>query len=396
MRRFMLTRAMPTIAIAGVLVFVSATAIADEKFEQLARQVVGTSASVKPGDVVVVAGGKHTTELMEAVAVEVYKAGGLPTLFLSTDRLSRTRFAEMPERFLGQEPKYFAEWLKHVDVWIGLPGTENPKAVFADIPEKRMATSSKAARVIWDMLNDAKIRVVSIGYPTAEEAAQNGLEFETYETMHWKAVHTDYRKISDQGNRLRDYFQRAKSVRVTSPHGTDITFEVGNRPIFVNDGIVTAEEAKSRTFFTRLASLPGGSLSFAPLETSANGKVIVPKQRCRFEPLKEVSFAFKNGRLQDFQAAKGAKCFNETMAAYAGSKDMIGSIQIGLNPEWKVIEDDGDFRPKDALGMVTIGIGFNELLGGANKDPGGFSFPIVGATIEIDGRVVIKDGKLMF
>ncbi len=396
MRRFMLTRAMPTIASVGVLVFAGPTATADEKLEQLARQVVGTSASVNPGDVVVIAGGKHTTELMEVFAVEVLKAGGMPTLFLSTDRLSRTRFAEMPERYLGQEPRYFAEWLKHVDVWIGLPGTENPKAVFADIPEKRMATSSKAARVIWDMLNDAKIRVVSIGYPTAEEAAQNGLDFSTYENMHWKAVHADYRKISDQGNRLKDYFRRAKSVRVTSPHGTDISFKVGGRPIFVNDGIVTEQEAKSKTFFTRLASLPGGSLTFAPIETSANGRVVVPKDRCRFEPLTDVSFEFKDGRLQNFRAARGARCFKEMMAAYTGSKDVFGSIQIGLNPEWKVIEDGGDFRPEDALGMVTIGIGFNELLGGANKDPGGFSFPIVGATIEIDGRVVIKDGKLMF
>ena len=185
-------------------------------------------------------------------------------------------------------------------------------------------------------------------------------------------------------------------MRVTSPHGTDITFEVGSRPIFVNDGIVTEQEARSKTFFTRLATLPGGSLTFAPIETSANGKVVVPKDRCRLEPLKDISFELKNGRLQNFRAAQGSQCFEETMAAYTGSKDTIGSIRIGLNPEWKVIEDDGDFRPEDALGMVTIGLGFNELLGGANKDPGGFSFPIVGATVEIDGRVVVKAGKLMF
>ena len=171
------------ITVGCILILASAAAPADEKkFEQLARRVVETSASVKPGDVVVVAGGKHTTELMEAVAVEVYKAGGMPTLFLGTDRLNRVRFAEMPEQYLGQEPKFFAEWLKHIDVWIGLPNTENPKAVFADIPEKRMAKSSKAARVVRDMLNDAKIRVVIIGYPTAEVAADNGLEFSTYRT----------------------------------------------------------------------------------------------------------------------------------------------------------------------------------------------------------------------
>ena len=75
---------------------------------------------------------------------------------------------------------------------------------------------------------------------------------------------------------------------------------------------------------------------------------------------------------------------------------MFASVAIGLNPEWKVIEDPGDFRPEDAAGMVTINIGNNQLLGGENRSTGGFSFPIVNATVEIDGRVVVKDGKLTF
>jgi hypothetical protein len=42
--------------------------------------------------------------------------------------------------------------------------------------------------------------------------------------------------------------------------------------------------------------------------------------------------------------------------------------------------------------------GDNQLLGGTNKTQGnfGFGFPIVGATVEVDGKVVIKDGKLRF
>ena len=42
------------------------------------------------------------------------------------------------------------------------------------------------------------------------------------------------------------------------------------------------------------------------------------------------------------------------MAPYSGPKDMFASVAIGLNPEWKVIEDPGDFRPEDAAGMVTM------------------------------------------
>lgn len=375
---------------------VSTAGAADPRYEQLARDMVRTSANVQPGDVVVVYGGKHTIELMEAVAAEVNRLGGMPTMFLNTEKVARARFVEMPEQYLDQDQTYFAEWLKHIDVWISIPPFKDVKAVWGDIPEERMAKSRKSAQVIWDMLNDAKLRLVSIGYPTEEQAAINGLDFATYKDMHWKAVNADYKKIAERGNYLKDILRNAKTVKVTSPGGTNFTFKVGKRPIFVDDGIVTKQDAQSNRFLDRIASRPGGAVFFAPIETSANGKVVVPRQRCRFEPLTGVTFDFKGGKVQNFKADKGAACFEETLAPYTGPKDTIGFVSIGLNPQWKVMEEPGDFRPEDAAGMVTIGIGDNELYGGNNKHTGEFSFPIVNATVEADGRVIIQDGQLQF
>ena len=246
------------------------------------------------------------------------------------------------------------------------------------------------------MLNDAKVRVVSLGYPTKEQAAINGLNFGTYKEMHWKAVSADYKQIAERGHYLKDILKGAKKVTVTSPNGTDFSFKVGDRLIFVDDGILTSQDAKSDRFLDRIASLPGGAVFFAPIETSAKGRVVIPRHRCRFQPLTEVAFDFTGGKLQNFKADSGAECFEETMAPYSGPKDTIGYVSIGLNPEWKVMENPGDFRPEAAAGMVTIGIGDNKLYGGNNRNTGSFSFPIVNATVEVNGRVVIKDGKLMF
>jgi hypothetical protein len=46
---------------------------------------------------------------------------------------------------------------------------------------------------------------------------------------------------------------------------------------------------------------------------------------------------------------------------------------------------------------VFVSIGDDQILGGSNKAEGAFNFPfpIVGATVEIDGKVVIKDGRLV-
>ena len=82
------------------------------------------------------------------------------------------------------------------------------------------------------------------------------------------------------------------------------------------------------------------------------------------------------------------------MAPYGGPKDRFGSIYIGLNPALRVIEEGGDYRPGKAAGMVWIRTGENKLLGGKNEEPGGFAFPIVNATVEVDGKVVVEKGQL--
>lgn len=159
---------------------------------------------------------------------------------------------------------------------------------------------------------------------------------------------------------------------------------------------MTPEDAQSKVLYVRSAFLPGGRVFVAPIETSANGKVMVPASRCRNAPLTGVSFEFKNGKLQNFKADKGADCFNEVLASYSGSKDMFGSFSIGLNPNRKVMEAPGDYRPADAAGMVQISIGYNQTTGGNNADPGSFPFAITRATVTVDGKVVVKDGQLAF
>ncbi|MCK4829124.1 aminopeptidase, partial [bacterium] len=239
------------------------------KYAELAPKIVSTSANIKPGDVVVVWGGKHTIPLMEALAIEAQKAGGLVNMFLSSDLVLRSYFVDVPEEYLEIEPRYLAEWVKTMDVVIGLPDVEDFKALYADISEARFAKVVKASQVIQSTLNESKVKLVNIGYPTKQTAANYKLDFTTYEKMHWAAVNADYRQISEKGSTLKGILKGAKSVRVTSPSGTDFTFSVGDRPIFVVDGIMTAEKAQSKLFLERIAALPSGNLFFAPIETSA-------------------------------------------------------------------------------------------------------------------------------
>jgi len=376
---------------------VAATPVAaqDTAFAQLAHRIVTTSAGVRPGEVVVLEGGTHTVPFLEALAIEVQKAGGFANIFLGSERVEKSQYVDVPDRFLAQPPTFFAEWLKHIDVWIGLPDIADPASFYRDIPESRLAIASKAGNMINDMINAAPVRLVSVGYPTRQDAASYHVRFDAFQRMHWDAVNADYTRIAQTAAALKTRLQGAKLVRITSPSGTDLRLTVGNRPIFVDEGIVTPEKAKSKVFLDRVASLPGGSVFFAPMETSVNGRVVVPRDDCKRKPLLGASYEFKNGKLTTFTAQSGAECVREILNAYTGTKDVFASVTIGLNPALRVIENAGDYRPGNAAGLVSLAIGQNDLLGGANKDVGGIVFPVTHATVEVDSVIVIRDGRLV-
>ncbi len=370
---------------------------AEPDHAQLAQRVVKTCANVKPGDVVVVWGGQHTVPLMQAVAIEAQKAGGMVTMFLNTDAMARSRWVEMPEQFLEQEPRYMAEWFKEIDVLIGLPDLENPLAVWGDVPEAKFAKANKAGMFLGNLFNTMKIRGFFVGLPARADAELFGIDFATYEQMHWAAVNADYAKIAEQGSTLKQMLAGAKQVHITSPSGTDVTMAIGDRPLFVADGVLSPEDVEGDLLFTRMANLPGGSIVVAPIEDSANGRVVIPKHRVRKDPLVNARFAFKNGKVTDFQADQGAAQYVEIIAAHEGAKEILGSLSIGLNPVLKVMEENGaGYRPVEAAGMVYLNTGDNQLLKGKNIATGGFDFPITNATVTVDGKVVIKDGKLTF
>jgi aminopeptidase len=384
-------------ALLTTIFVMTASARDEKKTQELAIRLV-RSASVAPGDVVNIDGGKHLIPLIEAVAIEAQKAGGIPVMFLQSERVYRSYLTEVAEKYLEQEPRFWAEWLKHANVYISLPAFENYKAVIDGVPDARFAKISKAGSFFGEILNTLPIRMASINFPTRQDAEIAGMDFPAYEKIMMDGITADYRTISAEGERLRQMLKNARQIRLTSPAGTDLTFSLApGREVFMDDGIVTADEAKAKFFAQRIASLPGGSIYFAPLETSANGRVVVPKDLCRFAPLADARFEFKNGRLQNFQAAAGADCFLEGLKAADGAKDMLGAMWIGLNPKLRVIEEgSANFRPFNAAGMIHIGIGENRLYGGGNNSTYGYSFPITGATVAIDGKTVVKDGKLVF
>jgi len=384
-----------TFAVVFGVFLAPAPAVAQDE-ARLAGQLISTSASVQPGDHVVIFGGRVSLDLMEAVAIEAQKAGGMVDMMLNTDRVARSFWTEVPGDYVKQVPTYWEPWLNTVDVWIGLPTIENPEATFGDVSPERFALGAESNQFFTDKLNSTPLRGVAVTFPTEADARQNGLDFATYSRMQWAAINADYSEISAHGSALAELLEGADEVHITSPTGTDMRFSVGGRTVFVDDGIVTPEEAESKLFLERWTTLPGGQVFASVEEKSAIGRVMNTDTRCMFEPMTGVQFEVRDGQLHEFTAERNAACFEEAVAPFDENATRMGSFSIGLNPHLEVIEEDGaDYRPADAAGMVWISFGDNQLLGGKNETTGGYAFPIVSATVTVDGTVIVQDGRLV-
>ncbi|GAA3995712.1 hypothetical protein GCM10022408_02830 [Hymenobacter fastidiosus] len=368
--------------------------VCGQNYEQMAKQIVNTSAGVKAGDAVIITGGKHTLPLMEAVAVEVARTGGQPTMMMTTDKVERTINMEMPEAAIM--PEKSNNWMLQADVLISLPQNEDSRAVMDGMSPTRNAKFAQvnAESGFNQKLDASKLRGVFVSYPNKSFAANQQLDLASYEQMVWAGIGTDYTAVAAQAQQLKQVLSSGKKMRVTSPSGTDLTLQLAARPVFADDGVVSAADQQEKLVYNRTARLPGGLIYGSVDETSATGKLAAATGTLTGKPLKGFKADLQGGKLTNVRADAGAETFQQWMGAYDAAAMQISTFSIGLNPVMKPQEDKG-YNPSTAAGMVYLGIGDNELQGGRNKSAGGYSFAIANATVEIDGKAIVRNGQLV-
>lgn len=363
---------------------------AQKDWAPLAKEIVENS-GIQPGEVVVVNAGQHNIPLLEAIVKESNEKGALTHVFFTTDEIERSQAHDVHYQHLLATPAYFGEWVKSIDVWIGLSTVENPQIIFKDALEVRMVALRQGGQKLYDGFNKSKCRVYSVNYPTPQEAELAKMEFPVYEKMIVDAMQADYGPIVTQAHALTNLIKASKSIKVTSPNGTSLTLSASGRPIYLGDGSTSKADVPNKTLAQRMASLPDGRVSVTAIETSANGKVVVPRSRCRYEPITNISFDVLGGKMMNATAGDGKGCLETLLKENAGDK-MFSGISIGLNP---VLKPTDDYWPLSGAGVVYLSFGNNQLEGGKNTSGFSWSFPIINATVEIDGKVVVKDGKVV-
>jgi hypothetical protein len=267
--------------------------------------------------------------------------------------------------------------------------------VFIWLPERRQANRPAVAQALNEWLDARRGRAVHFHWQTGSYP----IGFMTLpsqdfiDRLYLAALDVSPAELERKHQRAMSLL-RSGRVRVTTPEGTDISFEVGERPFSSQIGDASRERMQSaRTRIDHDVELPAGVLRVAPIETSANGSIFLPVWRPVSAEGRSVVLQFVNGRV----AIQGVNAdrIDQELTAAGGDARMFREFALGFNPALKILPE----APFIAYfgygsGVVRLSLGDNEEMGGANRGGGVYWNFLHDATVTAGRQTLVEDGRL--
>ena len=191
------------------------------------------------------------------------------------------------------------------------------------------------------------------------------------------AITADYREVEELTNKMTDILTRGKEVRIVK-EGRELRFSIAGRKGIASTGIYR-EPGQS-------GNLPSGEAYIAPLEGTAEGKILVDGSMVGIGLLKDpLEITISAGKLTRVEGRR-AKDFLTSLGASEPARN-VAEFGIGTNRKARltgiILEDEKIY------GTVHVAFGDNSTFGGS-----------VQAGIHLDGVILkpdvyVDDAKIM-
>jgi leucyl aminopeptidase (aminopeptidase T) len=362
-------------------------------YDSVAHKLVNELARIQPSEVVVIRGNPDQQELLQALVVETWKAGGQPTVEVAYPEADKKALMEMPIEYMKFPQWYGLAQSRLVDCYIVVESIQDPM-LFADVPEERFEAFRDAGMPLQRASLNSRFRAVYLGQmggvPTAAYAASQHADFEAMNKMFWNAVDTDYDALRKSATTVASILAPGSEVRVTSEIGTDVSFAIDDHAPRINCGRPDDNIVSSGSM---VSWIPAGE-AYAPVRAgSANGTVVIPSLDFRGTVLKNVKMTFKDGVMTDLSSESDLEMLRDFLDSTTADTKILSVVDVGVNPDSHPLEGS-DFASWEMGGMVSLGIGNNGWAGGSNMASGSLAFQLTGATLAVGDTTVCENGKL--
>ena len=203
----------------------------------------------------------------------------------------------------------------------------------------------------------------------------------------------DFNAARVKCDKMAELLGKAKTARVTTAKGTDITMSLEGR------------EGQSQSGFAVkgvLAGPPSMEALCCPIEGTAEGKFVgdvcilgLPahldfRNKLLSEP---VEITVREGMAREIKGGREARMYKEYLESLNDPTIYtIAELGVGMNPYIKTF--DGSCLDEAVAGSIHIALGENWCFpGGSLKSSGHHDFIISDVTLELDNKVIIENGK---
>ncbi|MFC1527969.1 aminopeptidase [Candidatus Neomarinimicrobiota bacterium] len=365
-----------------------------EKHEALASKLVNQCANIQENDNVIITGSIRDADLMGEISLQIQKVGAFPLVVLGNQLATRRSYDVVPEKYDSQKNEFGEKLINILDAQIAISTMESLD-LFKDVPVERMQKRAEAGKDNTELMQNRNIRAVSLGnglYPTEALAKQFGITKKELANEFWGGVNTDYNNLNQVGKSIKTVLDGGKKLHITSEMGTDIKMAIKSRPVIISDGMISDKEAEDG-FPACLVWLPAGEVYLSPVPGTANGKIVVDNFFYQGETIEKLTLEFESGKLISMTAKSNLDSYKETYDKADEGKDAFAFVDIGINPDVKIIPGS-QMEAFMIAGMITVGHGNNTWAGGKNNSTFGTAYYLTEATLKVDGKVVVKKGML--
>ena len=346
-----------------------------------------TQLALEPGErVLLVAAPGLFDELIPHLRYEVMQAGGID---LGVVDVLKEPFPESWDGGVLNEGAdlsraAYRSMLADVDAAIMLPGATPAHPVYAALQDLLRDYQGRTVHFHWlgaykldgtlkdidEMVDDFYVRVLS---------------------------DTDYDALG-AAQRAFEAAMRGATVRVTTSAGTDLSFQIGDRPVTKQDGDASAARARAgRNLIDREVELPAGAIRVAPVEQSVHGTIVFPPSVWGGERTERLTLRFEQGVMVSLEASTGAEAALREIEAAGDAGKAFREFALGFNPLLAIPGSGERWIPYYGYGagVVRLSLGDNTELGGTVG--GGYvrwNF-FVDATVTVDGETWVEGGRLL-
>ncbi|MDQ7798240.1 MAG: aminopeptidase [Candidatus Edwardsbacteria bacterium] len=203
--------------------------------------------------------------------------------------------------------------------------------------------------------------------------------------MMTRTLDVDYRRMESEGRRLCSILNGAREVNIKTTLGTDLTFSVKGRRAEPDTGIIPGPGG-----FT---NLPAGEVYLAPVEGTAQGRLVVDGSIGDTGILKKpIEIAISRGFAVGMKGGREAKKLWEMLSKHGKNAFNVAEFGIGINPRAKItgniLEDE------KALTTIHIALGDNSGFGGKVSVPSHQDGIVRDPSVWVDGKLLMEKGKL--